>query len=207
MIWSREQSRNDSAIFIDRDGVINCRRADDYVLDWSQFVFVEGIREALRELASLRLPMILISNQSAIGRGLLEPAELEGITKRMWKTLEQDGTLLSAAYFCPHRPDEKCVCRKPQPELLKQAAADFAIDLTRSVLIGDSDADVKAAQAVGCHPVLFGQGLTACSDSPQWMQDVPVARSAKDLFEVTVGTLQKANPGATAVSPDVTSRR
>jgi D-glycero-D-manno-heptose 1,7-bisphosphate phosphatase len=199
MIWSRQRSASDTAILIDRDGVINCRRASDYVLDWSQFVFVDGIREALRELASLNLPMILISNQSAVGRGLLRDVELEDITQRMWKTLEQDGTLLSAAYFCPHRPDEKCSCRKPQPGLLKQAAADFGIDLSRSVLIGDSDADVKAAQAVGCHPVLFGPGHTACSDSLQWMKDLPVAHTAKDLFQVTIGVLRKATPRAMSV--------
>lgn len=206
MIWSKQDSPCKSAIFVDRDGVINRRRANDYVLDWSQFVFVDGIREALRDLASLRLPMILISNQSAIGRGLLEPAELEVITERMRKALEQDGTFLTAAYFCPHRPDEKCVCRKPQPDLLNQAAADFGVDLTRSVLIGDSDADVKAAQAVGCHPVLFGLGLTACSDSLRWMQDVPIANSPKQLFEVAVRTLQKANPEATALSPNICVR-
>jgi D-glycero-D-manno-heptose 1,7-bisphosphate phosphatase len=205
MIWSRQGSPSESAIFIDRDGVINCRRANDYVLDWSQFAFMDGIRLALRELASLRLPMILISNQSAVGRGLLRAVELENITQRMWETLKEDGTLLSAAYFCTHRPDEKCACRKPQPALLKQAAADFGIDLSRSVFIGDSDADVKAAQAVACQPVLFGAGHTACSDSLQWMKDLPVALSAKDLFHVTVSTLQRANP--TVLSADIVSPR
>src|SRR5215831_15186819 len=115
MIWSIQENARQSAILIDRDGVINCRRANDYVLDWSQFVFVDGIREALRELALLGLPMILISNQSAVGRGLLRDFELESITQRMWKALEQHGARLSAAYFCPHRPDEGCACRKPQP--------------------------------------------------------------------------------------------
>ncbi len=205
MIWSRQESPNESAIFIDRDGVINCRRANDYVLDWSQFVFMGGIRQALRELASLRLPMILISNQSAVGRGLIRAVELENITQRMWETLKEDGTLLSAAYFCTHRPDEECACRKPQPALLNQAAADFGIDLSRSVFIGDSDADVKAAQAVACQPVLFGPGHTACSDSLQWMKALPVALSAKDLFQVTVGALLRANPDV--VSADIVSPR
>jgi histidinol phosphatase-like enzyme len=153
IIWPRPESASDTAaIFIDRDGVINCRRANDYVLDWSLLVFMDGIREALRELASLGLPMILISNQSAVGRGLL-----------------------------------------------KQAAADFGIDLSRSVLIGDSDANVKAAQAVGCHAVLFGPAHTAYSDSFQWMKDLPIAHTAKDLFQATVGVLRKATPRALSV--------
>lgn len=198
IVWSRQKSADNSAVFIDRDGVINCRRAGDYVLDWSQFVFVQGIREALRDLASLQLPIILISNQSAVGRGLLTPTRLKEITRRMWETLRQDGTSLAAAYFCTHRPDENCVCRKPKPELLYRAAADFALDLRRSVFIGDSDADVKAARAAGCRPVLFGSGLTACSDSPKWMKDLPIARSANELFWVTVDSLRNENPSASA---------
>src|SRR5580692_57746 len=90
------------AIFLDRDGVINCRRPGDYVLDWSQFEFVPGIREALKQLSSLRLPMIVISNQAAVGKGLLTPADLEGITTRMNEVLLADGTPLSAAYYCTH---------------------------------------------------------------------------------------------------------
>ena len=78
------------AIFIDRDGVINCRRPGDYVLEFSQFVFVPGIRAALKELTSFRLPMIIISNQAAVGKRLLEPAGLEEITARMREALLQE---------------------------------------------------------------------------------------------------------------------
>jgi D-glycero-D-manno-heptose 1,7-bisphosphate phosphatase len=206
MLWSRPETSGDSAIFIDRDGVVNRRRANDYVLDWTQFVFVDGIREALRELSSLGLPIILISNQSAVGRGLLQPEQLMEITERMRNRLEQDGARLDAAYFCPHRPDEACACRKPQPGLLKQAAADFAVDLSRSVFIGDSDSDVKAAHAVECNPVLFGPGLTAWSDSQEWMDDLPVAGTAGELFAVTLGVWHKANPEAVLL-PQVASPR
>src|SRR5580700_8555368 len=98
------------AIFIDRDGVINCRRPGDYVLDWSQFVFMPGIREALKQLATLGPPMIVISNQAAVGKGLLDAASLENLTLRMQQALFQDGTSLAAAYYCIHRSDENCVC-------------------------------------------------------------------------------------------------
>ena len=172
------------AIFIDRDGVINLLRPSDYVLDWSQFIFVPGIREALKQLASLGLPMIVISNQAAIGKGLLDTAGLEEITSKMYQELTHDGTFLTAAYYCPHRPDENCPCRKPKPALLHAAAADFNIDLTRSVFIGDSDTDVEAAHAAGCKPVLFGIGVRAVSDSSACKTEVPVARTAQDLFTV-----------------------
>jgi len=178
------------AIFIDRDGVINRRRPDDYVLNSSQFVFVPGIRAALKQLASLQLPMIVISNQAAVGKGLLEPATLRNITFRMQQTLSAHGTLLAAAYYCTHRQDEGCICRKPKPELLYRAADDFNVDLSRSIFIGDSETDVQAARAAGCKPVLFGSVPGSRTDSLGCMTDLPVALTASDLFDVAVKCLQ-----------------
>jgi D-glycero-D-manno-heptose 1,7-bisphosphate phosphatase len=175
------------AIFIDRDGVINCRRLDDYVLDWSQFIFMPGVRAALKQLATLGLPMIVISNQAAVGKGLLDTARLQEITAKMQQALLFDGTPLAAAYYCIHRPDENCPCRKPKPGLLENAAADFNIDLRHSIFIGDSDTDVLAAQAAGCKPVLFG-GLDSSSGS-RW-PNLPTAVAASALFNVVARFLQ-----------------
>jgi len=182
-----DKSARRPAIFIDRDGVINLLRPSDYVLDWSQFVFVPGIREALKQLASLGLPMIVISNQAAVGKGLLDTAGLEEITSKMYQELAHDGTFLTATYYCPHRPDENCPCRKPKPALLQAAAADFNIDLTRSVFIGDSDTDVEAARAVGCAPVLFG---TDISLEGRPSADIITAKSASDIQALVAGYLQ-----------------
>ena len=178
------------AIFIDRDGVINCRRPDDYVLNPSQFVFVPGIREALKQLAALGLPLIVVSNQAAVGKGLLDVARLEKITARMQQTLRDDGTLLAAAYYCPHRPDENCGCRKPKPELLYKAASDFNIELSRSVFVGDSESDVQAARAAGCQPILFGSDPRSFSESPHWMEGLPIAPSTQEIFDTTVRCLR-----------------
>jgi D-glycero-D-manno-heptose 1,7-bisphosphate phosphatase len=178
------------AIFIDRDGVINCRRPDDYVLDWSQFLFVPGMRDALKQLASLGLPMIVISNQAAVGKGLLDAARLQEITARMRQELLLNGTPLAAAYYCIHRADENCGCRKPKPGLLHEAANDFRIDLQRSIFIGDSETDVQAARAAGCQPVLFGTGLPGASSPLEWPPELPRARTANDLFEIAAKCLQ-----------------
>jgi D-glycero-D-manno-heptose 1,7-bisphosphate phosphatase len=169
------------AIFIDRDGVINCRRPGDYVLDWSQFVFTPGIREALQQLSSLGLPMIIISNQAAVGKGLLDPGGLEEITVRMNEVLLADGTSLAAAYYCTHRIEDQCPCRKPKPALILSAAEDFSIDLSRSIFIGDSDTDVRAARAAGCASVLFGADASLQPTPPL---DLPAARRAMDLYAV-----------------------
>jgi D-glycero-D-manno-heptose 1,7-bisphosphate phosphatase len=175
------------AIFVDRDGVINCRRPGDYVLDWSQFVFMPGIREALQQLSSLGVPMIIISNQAAVGKGLLDPAGLEEITARMNEALLADGTSLAAAYYCTHRMEDHCQCRKPKPALLFSAAADFNIDLSRSIFIGDSHTDVQAARAAGCASVLFGSDVTLQPTSPS----APlVARRATDLYAVVAKYVQ-----------------
>jgi len=184
------KSAKGPAIFIDRDGVINERRPGDYVLNWSQFVFVPGIRAALKQLASLRLPMIVISNQAAIGKGLLDPAGLEDITAHMNQALLTDGTKLTAAYFCPHKPSDNCICRKPKPALLLSAAEDFNIDLNHSIFIGDSETDVLAARAAKCTPVLFGTGLRNHSDSMEWTKGVPTALTGDELFDVAVRYLK-----------------
>jgi len=175
------------AIFIDRDGVINCRRPGDYVLDWSQFVFMPEIRQALKQLSSLDLPMIVISNQAAVGKGLLTLAGLREITDRMHKTLAADGTFLAAAYYCPHTPDEDCVCRKPKPGLLYRAAENFNIDLSRSVFIGDSHTDVQAARAAGCASVFLGSDIGPQPTSPT---ETLTAGSATGLFALVAKYLQ-----------------
>jgi histidinol-phosphate phosphatase family protein len=183
------RSAKGPAIFIDRDGVINCRRPGDYVWEWSQFVFLPGIRTALKQLASLGLPMIVISNQAAVGKGLLDPARLKEITDKMQQALLEDGTPLAAAYYCTHRSDENCLCRKPKPGLLLEAASDFNIDLSRSIFIGDSETDVKAAQAAGSRPLLFGLGLQVSSDIADWKVKVPFATTAQALFLVAASCL------------------
>jgi D-glycero-D-manno-heptose 1,7-bisphosphate phosphatase len=180
------------AIFLDRDGVINCRRPNDYVLDWSQFEFVPGIREALKRLSSLGLPMIVISNQAAVGKGLLTSAALEAITARMNEELLADGTTLAAAYYCTHKIEDHCPCRKPKPALLVGAAADFNIDLSRSIFVGDSDSDAQAALAAGCASVLFGSDVSQKSTSSP---DVLVARSSTDLDAVVSKYLQTGRRG------------
>jgi histidinol-phosphate phosphatase family protein len=159
-----------------------------------------GIRGALKKLGSLGLPIIVISNQSAVGRGFLKQSVLENITARMQQKLLEDGASLSGVYYCTHQPDDKCRCRKPRPDLLLAAAAEFRVDLARSVFIGDSDADAQAARSAGCQPILFGPGLTACSESLDWMSGVPMARTADELFDVTTDSLQIAKQAAQSLS-------
>lgn len=177
------------AIFLDRDGVINCRRPDDYVLDWSQFNFVPGICVALKRLGAFGLPMIVVSNQAAVGKGLLDRERLREISTRMQQRLIADGISLTAAYYCIHRADEACHCRKPKPGLLEQAAADFHIDLGQSVFVGDSDTDAQAAKAACCTPVMFGSPIESAFGAKHSLEDLAHSPSATELFDVVAKCL------------------
>lgn len=144
-----------AAIFLDRDGVINEVIVDGYVTCWSEFRFVPGIIETLAELSVLGLPMIIVSNQAAVEKGILAPRDLADITRRFVARLNEEGARIDAVYYCPHTPEQACECRKPREALLRKAADDWRVDLTRSVLIGDSRSDMDAARATNCKAILL----------------------------------------------------
>jgi histidinol-phosphate phosphatase family protein len=133
--------------------------------------------------------MIVISNQACVGKGLLDPAVLQGITVQMHQNLAAIGVFMSAAYYCIHRPDDNCICRKPKPGLLQNAAEDYNIDLSRSIFIGDSDTDIQAGLAGGCKPVLFGSTHLESSGYSPPASCIPVARAAEELFPIAVRCL------------------
>jgi len=145
------------AVFLDRDGVINRNRAD-HVKSWAEFEFLPGALASLRRLAQLPWAVVVVSNQAIIGRGLVPQAVVDEIHERMMEEIRAAGGRIDAVFYCPHRPDEGCDCRKPRPGLLLRAARELAIDPARSVLIGDAESDVRAAQAAGCRPVLVRTG-------------------------------------------------
>lgn len=171
------------AIFLDRDGVLNRNRLD-HVKAWDEFEFLPGVLNALARVAGVSLPVIIISNQSAIGRGLITRAAVDEIMRRMVSEIRAAGGRIDDVLYCPHRPEDGCTCRKPQPGLLLQAATRWNLDLAASVLVGDAAADVLAAQRAGCRPllVLTGRGTE---------QLALLQASGRDGF-VVVSDLQRA---------------
>lgn len=145
------------AVFLDRDGVINQNRAD-YVRTWEQVEFLPGVFDALRRLAGSQFAVVVVTNQSAIGRGIMAAETLQGIHDGMAARIADEGGRVDAIYACPHRPDAGCDCRKPQPGMLLQAAAALDIDLANSFLVGDAVTDMEAALAAGCQPVMVRTG-------------------------------------------------
>lgn len=167
-------------VFVDRDGVINVNR-DDHVKSWKEFVFLPGVVQSLAELTSFGFRIVVITNQAAINRGIVSRESVELIHRRMVAALRSGGAVVEEVLCCPHRPEEACECRKPQPGLLLQAAIRLGIDLTESYLIGDALTDIRAAQEVGSHPILVltGRGLQQLRRG--WPPDMPICPVCADV--------------------------
>jgi D-glycero-D-manno-heptose 1,7-bisphosphate phosphatase len=154
------------AVLLDRDGTLNRERLD-YVRSWSQFEFVPGALDALRALATLDVPILVVTNQSAVGRGLMTLTTLADVHDRMCAAVTAAGGRIDAVYTCPHTPDEGCPCRKPRVDLFRRAALERSLDLRRSVLIGNSEVDQAAARTLGCASVIVDESVGA--PPPAWL--------------------------------------
>lgn len=154
------------AVFLDRDGVINENRAD-HVKNWSEFKFLPGAIEAVARFTRAGVRVFVITNQAIINRGLATTDVVDLLNRRMVQELERHGGHVHAVAYCPHRPDEDCRCRKPQPGLLLDLANRYDVDLGRSVLIGDALSDLEAGRVAGCRTllVLSGRGRDQLAQS------------------------------------------
>ncbi|MEK6570598.1 MAG: HAD family hydrolase, partial [Bacteroidota bacterium] len=147
----------EGVVFLDRDGVINVDRTD-YVKSWSEFKFLPGVFEALQLLARNKLRVVVVTNQSAVNRGLISPDTLEEIHQNMLDRVKEHGGRVSAIYCCPHTPSENCDCRKPKPGMVLKAVKDLSIDLADYYFVGDSDKDVELARSLGLKCVRISGG-------------------------------------------------
>ena len=177
-VFGRPAALTEGAIFLDRDGVINRRMVGGYVARWSEFEFLPRAIDGVVALEAFRAPIIVISNQAGVGKGLVTVENLGDMTERFVAAVRERGGRIDAVYYCPHAPSAECACRKPKPGMLLQAASDWGVDLRSSIFIGDSSSDVAAARAVAAQPVLIAEARAerAASDP----NPVPVAA---DLVE------------------------
>jgi len=147
------------AIFLDRDGVI-CQNRPDHVKSWNEFEFLPRAKESLAALSRLGLPVVVVTNQAAIGRKLVSAETVEEIHRNMVAEIHAFGGRIDKVIYCPHRPQDGCPCRKPEPGMLQQVAAELGVNLVQSYLVGDAATDLIAGQRVGCQTflVLTGRG-------------------------------------------------
>ena len=158
------------AAFLDRDGTII--RNIPYLTDPAQVQFIPGGVDALRNLRGNGYLLVIVTNQSLVGRGMGTREEVEAVNRRMTELLETEGVAIDALKYCPHHPDEHCTNRKPEPGMLLEAAAELDIDLSRSIMIGDSPADVQAGERAGC-PINIR--IDPSGNTPGAVPDLPAA--------------------------------
>jgi D-glycero-D-manno-heptose 1,7-bisphosphate phosphatase len=142
------------ALFLDRDGVINVEK--NYVHKVEDFHFIEGVFETSKAFQDAGYLIVVITNQSGIGRGYYTETDFHALTDWMKGEFAKHGVTVAAAYFCPHHPEEAqddykviCACRKPAPGMILKAAGELGIDLQQSVLVGDKEIDIEAGLKAG----------------------------------------------------------
>jgi D,D-heptose 1,7-bisphosphate phosphatase len=134
------------AIFLDRDGVVNRLIENGYVTSWDKFDFLEGVKESIVRLNEAGYLVVIITNQSAINRGLMTPEDLKEIHKKMLAEIETSGGKVDGIYHCPHAPEEHCQCRKPETGMFDMVNQDFDINYHNSWFIGDFESDRLVAE-------------------------------------------------------------
>ena len=156
-------------IFLDRDGVINKYPGDRlYVTSLNKFRFLPKAKEAIALLGKKGFKVFVASNQAGVGRGVYAQGTLNKITGAMLRKIEKSGGRITKVYYCTHKKDAGCLCRKPLPGLLKQAAKEFKFSLKNAYFIGDTIRDVLTAKAAGSKSILVLTGKEKLKNQAAW---------------------------------------
>lgn len=153
IIWFSKQATEKNSrpiLFLDRDGVIN-KEKDDFIRSCEDVVIYPDAFEGLAKAVEIGFRLVIISNQSGIGRGYITTENFWKVHQKIVDAFESKGIIFTAAFYCPHPPNEGCRCRKPSPEMLLFASELFDGSLRKSFFIGDRDSDMEAALRAGCY--------------------------------------------------------
>lgn len=165
------------AVFLDRDGTVNTEV--DYLTKPEQLVLLPGAGAAIHRLNKLGLKVVVVTNQSGVGRGYLTKEELDHIHRLLQQMLAEHGAHLDAIYYCPEMPDSGSTRRKPEIGMMEQAAQDLDIDLGRSYVVGDMSSDVEMGRRAGSKTILV---LTGYGEDTR-AQGVKADFVARDLLD------------------------
>lgn len=157
------------AIFLDRDGVINKYPGHKkYVTAIGQFKFIPHALDAIRRLTNAGYNIFVVSNQAGVGKGVYTQKSLDAITDKMLSGIRKARGKIAAVYYCTHRPEANCSCRKPQTGSIKKAKRDFSLSTKGAYFIGDSIRDVMTAHAAGLKSVLVLSGREKLANLDKW---------------------------------------
>ena len=174
-------NRLQPAVFLDRDGTIN--QDTGYIDSPERLFIIDGAASAIKRLNSKGFRVVVITNQSGVGRGYFTKEAADSVNKKLEEVLKREGAHLDGIYYCPHHPDDNCECRKPRIGLLEKARNDLAIDFKKSYIIGDKGSDIEIAQGVGGKGILVLTG--SGKDEKQKLDHEPsyIATDLKDAVE------------------------
>lgn len=171
-------------VILDRDGVINYD-SDDYIKSPEEWVPIEGSLDAISRLCHADYHIIVVSNQSGLGKNIFTIDDLNRIHTRMLREISNQGGVIDAIFFCPHAPDEDCYCRKPKPGLFDQITYRTGLPLEGVPYIGDKLSDVQVALQIGARPVLVKTGYGQdCLDKNQLPDGIPVCENLVDAVDM-----------------------
>jgi histidinol-phosphate phosphatase family protein len=150
-----------AAVFFDRDGTIN--EDVGYLSTPDELKMINGAASAIKRLNAIGVKVIVVSNQSGVGRGYFNESAVEAVNLRLASILAEGGASVDGVYYCVHAPDEECDCRKPRAGMAERASRNHAIDLKRSYVVGDKASDMGLADNIGAKSVLVltGEGQSA----------------------------------------------
>ena len=170
-------------VILDRDGVIN-QESDAYIKSPEEWFPLPGSLEAIARLHKNGYTVVVASNQSGVGRGYFTLDTLAAIHGRLRREVEAAGGKIDGIFFCPHRPEDNCDCRKPKTGLFKQIAERYKVDLRGVPMIGDTARDIIAARAMGCRPILVltGRGHQALEALPDVEHYADLAAAVAQLM-------------------------
>lgn len=172
-------------IFLDRDGTVIVER--HYLSDPDQVLLENGVGTALRKLADAGFRLVIVSNQSGIGRGYFDALALEAVNARVAELLGVQGVKIDAWYHCPHTADAGCTCRKPAPGLLDQADADLPVCWHRSFIVGDKRTDIEAGAARGVAGILLKTGHGKIDSTWARRFNIPVVDGFSSIVDIVLG--------------------
>jgi D,D-heptose 1,7-bisphosphate phosphatase len=186
----------DNVVILDRDGTIVIDRG--YLADSERLEFMPGAPEALRSLCECGYRLVVITNQSGVGRGLFTIGHVEAMNACLHSMVEKAGAKLTKIYFCPHKPEANCACRKPNLALMEQAATELQFDPRHAVVVGDKESDVEFGLRAGSRAILISSGTPGTPGRSAAHLIVPTLLEAARSITVCAGTLAQKAPVASS---------
>jgi D-glycero-D-manno-heptose 1,7-bisphosphate phosphatase len=180
-------------IILGRDGILNEFR-EDHIKSPEEWVVVPGALEAVARLNHAGWPVTVATNQSGIGRGMIDMSSVNAVHAHMMQSLQALGGRIDAVFFCPHTPEDGCECRKPLPGMILDIGERYGVDLGQVPMVCDTLRDLQCAQAAGCEPHLVRSGRAAALDAAQvasLVEQVPGTFVHRDLGELATHLLER----------------